>query len=942
MLDGVLTANIQPEGLQVGDVLNFAVSVSSSDPVLRGHVEQMAGGWNGMPVGRAHLRMQWPSSLPLRLRQTQSLPPLRPKKENGTNSVELLVDDLQPLNPPKGAPARFNISRLVEATDFASWSDLAALEAPLYEKAARLPSEGTLRAEVARIKALSPDPLLRAEAALALVQDRIRYVALFMGEGALVPADAQSTWSRRFGDCKGKTALLLGLLHELGIEAEPVAVSIEAGDGLNERLPMVGLFDHVLVRAKVGGRSYWLDGTRTGDKKLANIQVPAFGWGLPLVAGADLVKILPPPLERPNVSSTIRMDARAGLNVPAPTRIETVMRGDEAIALNMSLSNLIGDARERSLREYWKEQHDFIDVKSVSATFDAASAELRLAMEGEARMDWSSGGYWTDGTGLGYKADFSREPGAGADAPFAVPYPFYARNVQTILLPKGFTGFKSGSNAQVNETIAGVEYRRQATLEDNVFTVEASQRSIAPEFPAKDAPAAQKALRALVDKAVYIQKPSTYRLSEKEIAADLQATPKDADDFVRRGNLMLDSQRFDEAIDDFSRALRLEPNNAWALANRGISHVWKEDTASAIRDLEAAAKIDPRNPVVFRARGLMAEQKGAAAEAIAAYTRSLDIDPSSGFALHHRALSYRAAGERDKALQDAAAAIKINPRNVDLYLLRANLLAGQPEQALAEAAAVSEANEDSVFAQVAAARIYGHFGRQAEAMRALDRAIAIKPEPFIYVNRSEIRPKEDLAGRNADLDQALRLDPTSSEAVEAKAHLLLESGNYEAAAAKFGEALALSPKEVSMLVHRGIAYAKAGKAALAEKDFSAARAGAIQAVDLNNMCWAKATAGVALESALNDCNGALAKSPRQAGYIDSRALVLLRLGRTDEAIAEYDRALALEPNQSSSLFGRAAAWARKGDKAKSENDADAATKTDPAIRKRFEEYGITL
>jgi transglutaminase-like putative cysteine protease len=49
----------------------------------------------------------------------------------------------------------------------------------------------------------------RAEAALALVQDRVRYVALAMGAGGYVPADAAETWSRRYGDCKGKTALLL-------------------------------------------------------------------------------------------------------------------------------------------------------------------------------------------------------------------------------------------------------------------------------------------------------------------------------------------------------------------------------------------------------------------------------------------------------------------------------------------------------------------------------------------------------------------------------------------------------------------------------------------------------------------------------------------------------------------------------------------------------------
>lgn len=39
MLDGTLTAAIQPEGLQVGDIINVAVTTEHVDPVLKGHVE---------------------------------------------------------------------------------------------------------------------------------------------------------------------------------------------------------------------------------------------------------------------------------------------------------------------------------------------------------------------------------------------------------------------------------------------------------------------------------------------------------------------------------------------------------------------------------------------------------------------------------------------------------------------------------------------------------------------------------------------------------------------------------------------------------------------------------------------------------------------------------------------------------------------------------------
>lgn len=944
-LDGVLTATMQPEGLQVGDVINVAVSVASSDPTLKEHVELVGAGWNGLPVERAHLRVQWPSSLPIRMRQPEGLPPLKLAKGGGTTSIELSIDKLEPIQPPKGAPPRFQIMRLVELSDFDSWAPIGTLMAPLYEKAAVLPPEGPLQAELARIKALSPDKKVRAEAALALVQDRIRYVLLAMGDGGLVPADAQTTWSRRFGDCKGKTALLLALLHALEIDAEPVAVNTILGDGLNERLPMVGLFNHVLVRATIDGRAYWLDGTRTGDKSLDAIPVPAFGWGLPLIEkGAALVRMMPPPLEQPSSETIIRMDATAGLTIPAPTKIEAVTRGDEAVELHTNLSNLTQDARDRALRDYWKSRYDFIDVKSTTTSFDPVSKEQRLTMEGLARMDWSGGSYETDGTSVGYEADFSRDPGPNRDAPFAVYYPYYSRTIQTILLPAGFRGGKAEEGAKVDQTVAGIEYRRHSSLSGNVFTIEKTERSIVPEFPARDAPAAQAALRELFDKTVYLRKPKDYRPTEQEIAAKLADTPEDANAFIDRGLILMKAQRYDEAIADFGRAAALDPKSAWALANRGLSYAWKGDAVSAARDLDAAHALDARNPVVFRARGLLAQQKGDLVAAASAYTTSLEIDPGNDFALGRRAEVYRALGEKERALADAAAAIKLNPRMVDAYLLRVNLLRsqGKDQEALAETAALLSANPDEVYAHVAAARVYAAYKRTAETMQAFDRAIAIKPESYIYINRSQVRPKDDFTARRADIEEALRLDPESTTALVFKAELQQELKDHRGAVVTLSKAIEISNEDLELLALRGIAHTRSGNSTLAAKDFAAARAEATEAVHFNNLCWAKATADVALESALEECNTALAKQPDAPGYLDSRALVLLRLGRIDDAIADYDRALAKSPTMSSSLFGRALARAAKKDKAGSETDRAAAVKVNPNVEAEFAGYGLAL
>ncbi|MGI9170276.1 MAG: DUF3857 domain-containing protein, partial [Caulobacteraceae bacterium] len=254
MLDGVLTATLQVEGLRVGDALDLAVTYDGADPVLKGHSEMISPLSAGMAVDRLKLRALWARPKVMRWRAGDGLP--TPKVSRGGDQSELVVDmrAVEPLAVPKGAPSRFGHAREIEFTDFNSWADVSALFAPLYAKAATLAPDLPLRAEAARIRAASSDPAVQAAAALVLVQDKVRYVFLGMNDGGLTPADADVTWSRRFGDCKGKTALLLALLKALGIEAQPALAASTAGDGLETRLPTAGIFDHVLVRAAIAGK----------------------------------------------------------------------------------------------------------------------------------------------------------------------------------------------------------------------------------------------------------------------------------------------------------------------------------------------------------------------------------------------------------------------------------------------------------------------------------------------------------------------------------------------------------------------------------------------------------------------------------------------------------------------------------------------------------------
>lgn len=945
VLDGVLTAAIEPEGLQVGDVVDIAASITDSDPALGRHVEQVAAGWNGIPVARAHLRAQWPSSLSMRLREAGGLPSLRPIDKGGVASIEMSLEDLSPLTPPKGAPLRYQYGRILEMSDAASWSGIVDLMAPLYDKAATLAPTAALQAEITRIQGQTSDPKARAEAALALVQDRVRYVFLGMNDGGLVPADAETTWSRRFGDCKGKTVLLLALLRGMNIDAQPVLVNTAIGDGLDQRLPMVGLFDHVLVRASIAGHIYWLDGTRLGDRGLDGLTIPNFHWGLPLVAGTRvLTPISPPPLTEPELAVTIQIDASKGVTIPAPAHIERLIRGDEAVGLNLALNNMTEDARDQALREYFKQKHDFVTVKTTSTSFDAARRELKLVVDGDARMEWNNGFYEADDVWVGYKADFSRPAGPDQNAPYAVTYPAYVHVSETILLPSQAGAFSIDKSADVDTTVAGVAYHRHADVNADRFTVDETERSVTPEFPAADAPAAEIALRALVKRSVYLKMPAHYRKTKAEVDAAMATTPATADAFVQRGVMLLDRQRFDEALEDFSKALALNPKSALALADRGMARGWKHDAIGAARDFDEAAVLDPHNALVFRGRGFLAGQIANYKEAITNYTKSLEIEPGNEFSLNQRAKAYYALGEYDLAPADGAALVAQNANFVDPYLLRANvfLRTGRRDQASHEADVLVAANSNNQYALVVAGKIYADADRQADAMKAFDRALAIKPDAYIYINRSDSRPKSDYSARLADIDQAFKLEPRSVDVLAAKARVQQDENDWRGAAATLTLAIGLKADDLTLLARRGIAYMRSGQTALGDKDFDAARTLAKTTASLNSLCWMKATAGVALASALTDCDAAIALQPKLASALDSRGLVLVRLGRYHEAVASYSQALSLRPGTSGSLYGRAMAEIRLGEKADADRDRKAAVEVEPGTPKLFEGYGLTF
>lgn len=493
MLDGLLTATLQVPDLRVGDELELAFTVPSHDPTMGNDSFGLLALADSPLPGRFRLGVSWEDGQKPGFSLT---PDFAEIARNGADSLEIRTDNPGILNPPKDAPPRYAWQRIVEYSDFASWPDVSRRIAALYGTASRLRESSPLRQEAARIAAAHETDLAKAQAALELVQEQVRYIYVGLNGGNLTPATADETWQRRYGDCKGKTVMLLALLAELGIEAEPVLASNSGiDDGFDQRLPSPGLFDHVLVRATIGGEQYWMDGTLPSVAKAAPRPLMPYRWVLPVDAqGAELERVPWEPASRPTEMSLFEIDARAGFDVPSRIEHTSVKRGPDGVVQHAQFSALTQDQLENIFRSQMTGDSTWDTVESVEYRYDPVTQASILRIAGTGPVDWDDDGgekrsLTLPGGGFSPPGRRQRASDQDQDAPF-YNAPDFSCHATTVILPTDTDPAAWSYNSRFDDVMYGQVYYRAFERREGAIRMirgfRVQQREVDSETAARD------------------------------------------------------------------------------------------------------------------------------------------------------------------------------------------------------------------------------------------------------------------------------------------------------------------------------------------------------------------------------------------------------------------------------------------------------------------------
>jgi tetratricopeptide (TPR) repeat protein len=378
--------------------------------------------------------------------------------------------------------------------------------------------------------------------------------------------------------------------------------------------------------------------------------------------------------------------------------------------------------------------------------------------------------------------------------------------------------------------------------------------------------------------------------------------------------------RCEEAVGQLDRLLHEDPNDLATWRTRAEAQRKLGRTPDLLYSLKAILLLDPRDREALLEKGRLHLRAGETAEALATLRPILEgpnsegEDPQllltvadlagdlgdlalaeRGFELAraaapslapqvavHRALRQLAAGRPDEALAtlDAAPVPEGTEPSVEGLLLRARILAAleRPEEARAAFARVREREPASGPAAVGLARLELDQGEAAPARDLLRSVLTTAPpDPDLYLLLAEAESAlGSLPEAARVLEDGARALPQAASLPARLAEVRIRAEEWPAAAEALGRAMALEPTNVELALRAGFVAEKMGHEHEALSHYERAT----EAAPSNKFAWC------------------------------SRGLALVALGRPEESLAFFDRALALDVDFAAAKEGRTAAQQR--------------------------------
>ncbi len=306
----------------------------------------------------------------------------------------------------------------------------------------------------------------------------------------------------------------------------------------------------------------------------------------------------------------------------------------------------------------------------------------------------------------------------------------------------------------------------------------------------------------------------------------------DIRNYKQRGHEKSAKGDYAGAIEDFTQALKLKPDDVDAYNARARTKTQSGDYTGAIEDYTQAIKHNSQDGIIYIQRAQARLKLKDFIGAIEDYNRSLKLKPDdSYFIINVRGGAKLKSGNHTGAIEDFTEAINLQPDGTYGYINR-----GSAKRELGENAAAIEDYTQAIKLKPKepySYRLRGHVKVELEdytgAIEDYTHAIELNLEDssytyFAYIDRGNAKRKsKDFDGAIADYNQAIKLKPEHANAYNGRGHAKTDQKDYVGAIADYDKAIELNPKHAEAYHNRGKAKEALGQHEAAKIDFEKAK-----------------------------------------------------------------------------------------------------------------------
>lgn len=247
------------------------------------------------------------------------------------------------------------------------------------------------------------------------------------------------------------------------------------------------------------------------------------------------------------------------------------------------------------------------------------------------------------------------------------------------------------------------------------------------------------------------------------------------EEYLKRGNAYYAKEGFEQAIAEFSLAIKIKPDYAEAYLRRGLAEADRANLDQAISDYARALEINPKYEEAYYTRGLAYARKGDIDRALADYSKAIEVNPEYVQAYLNRAFININKALPEKAITDLDRVVKINSNLAVAYYIRGIAYAnkGNLEQAISDYSKAIKFNPNYAEAYTNRALAYVY-----KAMIEQTRIDPNSPKAYVNIGPTKAN-KADFDRAVSDCNKALEISPSFSDAYLARARVYFFRQEYD-------------------------------------------------------------------------------------------------------------------------------------------------------------------